>query len=918
MKISIPITLSLILFPSLVFGETPDVFKEYVTYGNFYQTANSFERIALIVSDDSFQNFLIVAFLGALLVWAGMVVGRFLFGGGVGNSVIQGLVIILTGTLIYLAFIKPVGDMAVYDESSGRHKIISNIPDGIVILAGIQNTVVRSIVDMIWTSSDTLSFKQNAGGDIFNIFGSVFNNSLFIPSADDSSGGNLNQSIKSYWRDCSKSVIGLSGSASVDDFSSGTILETFDKLKSGNIFTTYYGSGSGETVTCSAAHDSIISELNGFVADKTGKKFWDEKCGDAGYYEMLDVTGPGASEVCRQKVVDFLIMKNTGVTDLSLIREIVISNALFSYLKSYDSQSISEFKMMTGISGEASTSTTWLPVIKGTVFAVYIGLIPFLLILMPTLLFPRVLQFIFGIFVFMVAWEICDSILHSYAMDLSMAIMEDVFKEKLSLANVWLMQGESLKALMLFGKMRWASMTLASVLSMVIAHYGGVAMAHFAGHMNFGPAGSQGSRETLDPTGRAREINGLPQVIPTEAVSNEYGFAGMQNSAYYGQRSAIESNLGIVREGGGVMNASTRQGQIGADGFTQADARLAAREKVEHEIGMSRAEQSRHIQETEAATAAGTAAAKNSIGIGPQFSLGAQGGYPVSAVKARMVDDVLRYGKITPDTEKMKDDMLTMASGRGQVSEALAAWNTSGNPTYATLNDDQKNNLVHWYNKETGKNLKVSDVSSTSAITVGLNEKGGVTPMFVSGQEGHTSTHYATSTERVGRNYEVADLRTELGNGTFVNNKEHKVLESIDNYAAAFSGAVSTYVGESQSSQVNMNSSLGGGVGTGQGSPVTANLGVSGSIQRTNHLSENQIAVEIREKLSNARTDLEARQIMQSEYNGYINYTNSSIDLPSAKNIDESMNSAKESAIKFMNDKKDSLNNLIDKTRDSF
>ena len=918
MKISIPITLTLILLPSLVLGETPDVFKEYVTYGNFYQTANSFERIALIVSDDSFQNFLIVAFLGALLVWAGMVVGRFLFGGGVGNSVVQGLVIILTGTLIYLAFIKPVGDMAVYDESSGRHKIISNIPDGIVILAGIQNTVVRSIVDMIWTSSDTLSFKQNAGGDIFNIFGGVFNNSLFIPSKDDSSGGNLNQSIKSYWRDCSKNAIGLSGGASVDDFSNGTILETFDKLKSGNVFTTYYGSGSGETATCTAAHDSIISELNGFAADKTGKKFWDEKCGDAGYYEMLDVTGPGPSEVCRQKVVDFLLMKNTSVTDLSLIREIVISNALFSYLKSYDSQSISEFKMMTGISGEASTSTTWLPVIKGTVFAVYIGLIPFLLILMPTLLFPRVLQFIFGIFVFMVAWEICDSILHSYAMDLSMAIMEDVFKEKLSLANVWLMQGESLKALMLFGKMRWASMTLASVLSMVIAHYGGVAMAHFAGHMNFGPAGSQGSRETLDPTGRAREINGLPQVIPTEAVSNEYGFAGMQNSAYYGQRSAIESNLGIIREGSGVMNASTRQGQISADGFTQADARLTARERIEKEKGISRAEQSRFIHTADATKAVGEGAAKNSLEIGSQFSLAAQGGYPVSAVKARMVDDVLRYGKITPDTEKMKDDMLTMASGRGQVSEALTAWNTSGNPTYATLNDEQKENLVSWYNKETGQNLKTSGVSSTSAITIGMRPDGSIAPMFVSGQEGHTSTHYANSGEIVGNNYEVSGLLSELGNGTFVTNTDHKVLENIDNYTAAFSGAVSTYVNENQVSSVNMNSNTGAGIGTGTSSPVSANLGVSGSISRQNNLSENQIAVDIRGKLAHAQTDLEARQIMQSEFDGYKNYTTNSIDVPSMKNIGESMDAAKESSINFMNDKKESLNNLIDKTQDSF
>jgi len=273
-----------------------------------------------------------------------------------------------------------------------------------------------------------------------------------------------------------------------------------------------------------------------------------------------------------------------------------------------------------------------------------------------------------------------------------------------------------------------------------------------------------------------------------------------------------------------------------------------------------------------------------------------------------MVDDISRYGKITPDTEKMKDDMLRTASGRGQVSEALTAWNTSGNPTYATLNDEQKENIVSWYNKETGQNLKPTDVSSTSAITVGMRPDGSIAPMFVSGQEGHSSTRYATSSERVGRNYEVENLRTELGNGAFANNPEHKVLENIDNYAAAFSGAVSTYVSEGQNSQV----------GPGQGSPVTANLGVSGSISRQNILSENQIAVEIREKLSHARTDLEARQIMQSEYNGYINYTNNSIDVPSTKNIGESMDSAKESAVKFVNERKDSLNNLIDRTRDSF
>lgn len=899
MKINFPLTLFLIFLPASSFADVPAAFREYCTYGNFFQIANSFERIALVMSDKEFIVFIAIAFLTAMGVWAAMVVGRMLFGGGINNSIIQGLVVIFTGVLVFLAFVKPVGDMAVYDEATNQHKIVSNVPDGVVLLAGIQNTIVKAVVEMIWTSSDVKSFRQNAGGDIFNIFVSVFSKSTFVPSDTDSSGGNLNHSIKDYWKDCGKGVVGSAGGPSASDFSGGTIADVFAKLKSGSVFTTYYGSGVGESVTCTDAHNKIIGEMSGFSAAGTGKKFWTEKCGDAGYYEMLGVTGATSNAACSKKVVDFILLKNSSVTDLGLIREIVIANSLYNYLKTYNSQAIADFGIMSGAAGEGSTSVSWLPIIKGVVFAVYLGLIPFLLILMPTLLFPRVIQFILGIFVFMVAWEICDSILHSYAMDLSLAIIEDVFKAKLSFSDVWMMQGESLKALMVFGKMRWASMTLASVLSMVVAHYGGVAMAHFAGQMNFGGVGAQGGRTTLDPTSRARELNSLPGVMPTEAVSNQYSFAGMQQVSMLGQRSAMTSGMGIMREGGGVIQASDRRGQIDADNFTDSSQRFGAREHIAGETGISREDQSKNMHTSQLTSQVGAATALASIGIGPQFSQAAYSQYQAMAagVKGRAVSDIMERGEISKDTLKMKDDMLRSGSRNGNIDEAVAAWNTSANPTHAALNDSHKNNIATWYNKSTGQQLNPSELSSSAAITMGLNERGDITPAFVTSQGGYTSTDYASSNKVVGDDYKVEGLLNELSGGNFVNDAKHQVLAHKDNYVQAFSSAMSAYVSEQQNATVGYDASgsLGANVGVGR-------LGAGASIGKSNIMTKNQIAMDISNKLDHAGTDREARQIMQNEFKSYKNYVQDSFNVPSEKDLNAGIENIENKAKQIFQD----------------
>ena len=84
-----------------------------------------------------------------------------------------------------------------------------------------------------------------------------------------------------------------------------------------------------------------------------------------------------------------------------------------------------------------------MPILKGAVFTTYIGLTPFLFMLIPTLAFPRVIQFILGIFVFMTSWDICDAVLHSYSMDMAIATFREILNNGISLKTLWMLEGES-------------------------------------------------------------------------------------------------------------------------------------------------------------------------------------------------------------------------------------------------------------------------------------------------------------------------------------------------------------------------------------------------------------------------------------------------------------------------------------------
>jgi hypothetical protein len=752
------------LAPGSAMAAVPDVFREYLTYGNFEVGASAFERLALLMSDPSFNTYALIAMLSAALIWGGSGFFNMLRTGQLSHW-LQGIVIILAGALVFVCFIMPKSDLLIHDEPSNRTMVVSEVPDGLILLAGLQNQFVQGAVNMIWTSSDPQSYRQNARGDIFNILQNAFQNSSFVPSTDDSSGKNVGLSIRRYFDDCvlfelSRPQSDLNAN---DFFANTSIMDVLAESVNPSVFTVRYDLAhpAGVSCSCTEAYAGIQQDLNQMAEDSgTNAKFWQERCEKAGYYDSEGATGDPASRVCRNKAVDFLAMYFAPQTSLNLMQQQLVSQEIFQYIKLNQPELLADFKIMAAARGEASASLKWLPIIKGAIFSIYIGFTPFLFMLLPTLVFPRVVQFIVGIFIFMVSWEICDAILHSYAMDMSLAAFREIFDNGLSLKSLWMMEGESAHALMIFGKMRWASMVIASTLSVVLARFGGLALSHVAGMINVGGAGAGASTEILDPEQRSAKLDRLPHAMPTEAVTNEHSWFALQGQDYYGQKSRILGNTRIIEGHGGAGPAAEAAGRMAENEFLSREARSKAIDDVggSGKGGMLDDIENIRLRDSRASTGAiADAARDNGLSVDDmrykQHRSDVERGYGRAAADSLdwlLTGDTTHYGSLSERAGYLKNRVLDDIKSNGEVSDwtrgKIEELNASADGRMAFLNSpaassnldpQEKQKLAGWLRS---KGYDVGTIGSQATINFALDSSGSVVPSGITTFEGHRGT----------------------------------------------------------------------------------------------------------------------------------------------------------------------------------
>jgi len=540
----------------------PDTFREYVTYGGFHSIHNALSRIALSFSDNSYEGLFVAFIVVALTFWlAWGAIGYFR------NGSVLGLVYmaftILAGCIVYIALIRPTTSMVVYDELLNIQQEVADAPEGVVLLAGMQNSFTRTMTDIIWTSADpeVYDYRENANGDVYNIVRQIYNGEIDI-STGTGNGRYINASLRRYCEDCvTFEILRPDSELNVNIFAtSSDLTEILEAAQNPSVFTVYFSDANrtGTTVSCTEAYDLIVGDLNGITdISVENMNFWRTKCSEAGYHNSTGMIGQDQIERCIERATEFLSYITAGnVAPSEVTRNILIARELWNAALNADIATLGDYKIGTALTGETISTDRWLPLIKEVMTAIYLGLVPFLVILLPTPLLGRVGGLIIGFFVFLTAWEVCDALVHSYAMDHTVNFFDEIRRNGLSFKSIGMIENHSHRSMLMFGKTRAATMILAGVISGVIAKFGGAALAHFANTMQFGHLGREAATQVNDPSQQANTLESYTKApIPVETHSNQ-GYHEMVRLTSLAYAGNVAGNEQLIADSGGSFPVS--------------------------------------------------------------------------------------------------------------------------------------------------------------------------------------------------------------------------------------------------------------------------------------------------------------------------------------------------------------------------
>ena len=116
--------------------------------------------------------------------------------------------------------------------------------------------------------------------------------------------------------------------------------------------------------------------------------------------------------------------------------------------------------------------------------AIAIGVIPFLVLFLPTPIVGKAASVMLGFFVFLSTWGVTDAVIHGAAMDYAARNFEEVRQSSLGVYAMAALPSVSTKMLAMFGVIRSAGIMLASLFSMMLIRFGGHALAMLAGNLS--------------------------------------------------------------------------------------------------------------------------------------------------------------------------------------------------------------------------------------------------------------------------------------------------------------------------------------------------------------------------------------------------------------------------------------------------
>lgn len=541
------LTVVLLLFlPQRVFAST----WEYITWGGYDAAVNAWNRVALIFSDKGYVAlFTSVAILGAIFLFISSYIR---IATGVKGSVHSWFTHLILGAMLYSAFIIPKGSLVIYDETFNRGpQQIDNIPEGLVITAGLLNKIERGLVDLISTSSDPAGdYRQNPGGIGFNMF-----------EASPMIDANTQATLFSYIKDCVFMELTREGTQlDLTKIQNGdqTWLDVIRESENPNLYTlNYLASTNGTAQTCTDVGEALISKFSDpDFLNSTVSSF----CVQLGFPNTPQ--GLNKCKTLFSSVLGTTFPQSASAQDINLyfLQAVLAKGTEDVILHTSPATAmrvLATKQTMGAFVGLAAHGNSWLPVIKETLKAVAIALTPLLALALVTPLAGKALSIIVGMFVWVTVWGVVDALLHSFGMDLanqscSMFNIGSLIPN-LGIYQLLMSPTFAQKVAAMFGAIRWAGLMLSSVITAMLIRFGGTALAMLAGSIASMPQ-SSGIQYGQDASrGFISTISG--DVLPTKTWASAAvaaggfdkltdGLAKMQAGQMVGQ-AAVGNRYGV-------------------------------------------------------------------------------------------------------------------------------------------------------------------------------------------------------------------------------------------------------------------------------------------------------------------------------------------------------------------------------------
>ncbi|MBL0915344.1 MAG: conjugal transfer protein TraG N-terminal domain-containing protein, partial [Sphingopyxis sp.] len=482
------------------------------TYDGFAETVDAFRLVSMIFADPRYETLvLIIAVVGIAL--------GVLFASVRGNG--MGIVAfgfqMFIGVGLFVGLVATTGTVHVYDRVRNAYQPVGDVPNLIVLVAGVTNMMERALAETIDdnTLDPAAKLEFGAGGHSFDLFLNAV--SPRGPMTDTF----LDATIKDYVRQCYP-VARVSAAYGIDDdqlFRTATDLpQAFAAMAGPSTFSTVFTAADkgGTTMSCTEAWAHISSRLSDpDLFDDYSRQVFERSGYDVGQAAQLQRCRSNLGSLGERMMASPQTLQQfmTGVMLGNAVGDVLFEDSPATAARVMANRAVISSGLAT-----MSTANEWMPTIRATVFGIMLFMMPVALLFILTPINLRVASFALGLFVFVAMWGVIDAGIYQLTLGRASDVLAEMRANNVA-ANAWMLApGSAMKALAIFGSFRTAAAGLAGAFVFTIFRFSGnVFTAFTSGALGVQAQGTAAAAPLSTREGYARALESQAPAMGTMA-----------------------------------------------------------------------------------------------------------------------------------------------------------------------------------------------------------------------------------------------------------------------------------------------------------------------------------------------------------------------------------------------------------------